>query len=139
MPKVGDVITAEIRVTLPVPVHGLSCEVLWGANMQYIEESFFWGDMPVAEQTSNATSRGRYIERALKPADTPFPAGIHTLATLELRCAAAGHAVVELANMQAGVYSGEEIEQLGVSGKAAALEIVLDGGPPVVLFEVVII
>lgn len=139
MAKVGDVITAEIRVTLPVPVHGLSCEVLWGANMQYVEGSFAWGDMPVAEQTSNATSRGRYIERALKPADTPFPAGIHTLATLELRCAAAGHAVVELANMQAGVYSGEEIEQLGVSGKAAALEIVLDGGPPVVLFEVVII
>ena len=138
MAKVGDIITAEIRVTLPVPVHGLSCEVLWGANMQYIEESFFWGDMPVAEQTSNATSRGRYIERALKPADTPFPAGIHTLATLELRCAAAGHAVVELANMQAGVYSGEEIEQLGVSGKAATFEIVVDEARRV-LFEVVII
>lgn len=138
MAKVGDIITAEIRVTLPVPVHGLSCEVLWGANMQYIEESFFWGDMPVAEQTSNATSRGRYIERALKPTDTPFPAGIHTLATLELRCAAAGHAVVELANMQAGVYSGEEIEQLGVSGKAATFEIVVDEARRV-LFEVVII
>lgn len=138
MAKVGDIITAEIRVTLPVPVHGLSCEVLWGANMQYIEESFFWGDMPVAEQTSNATSRGRYIERALGPNDTPVPAGIYTLATLELRCAAAGHAVVELANMQAGVYSGEEIEQLGVSGKAATFEIVVDEAR-LVLFEVVII
>lgn len=138
MAKVGDVITAEIRVTLPVPVHGLSCEVLWGANMQYIEESFFWGDMPVAEQTSNATSRGRYIERALGPNDTPVPAGIYTLATLELRCAAAGHAVVELANMQAGVYTGTEIGQLGVSGKAATFEIVVDEAR-LVLFEVVII
>ena len=46
---------------------------------------------------------------------------------------------VELANMQAGVYNGDQIEQLGTAGKGASFEIVLDGGAPVVLFEVVII
>lgn len=137
--KIGDAVTIEIRVTLPVPVHGLSCEVRWAAPLAYVAESFAWGDMPEAEQTSNTTTAGRYIERALSPADAPMPAGTYTLATLELRAVSAGLGSVELINMQAGVYNGDQIEQLGTAGKGAMLEIVLDSGAPVVLFEVVII